>query len=107
MGKLNISRRVSVDFKIDTEKKLLVIVERESPERETWQYYKFTETGSITINNVVITGDVLIQTLNQMTDPDPKKWFRFERHGNTVTVHTRIDDDQTPNHNPDLPSVLG
>lgn len=79
----------------------------ETDPEKLYLFINHLSQGSITINGVTLSGDALIQTLNQMTNPDPKRWFRFERHGSTVTVHTRIDDDQTPNHNPDLPSVLG
>lgn len=45
-------------------------------------------TRSLKLNGVSIS----LEILDFMTDPNPKAWYRYERHGDTVRVEMKLED---------------
>ena len=44
----------------------------------------------LVIDGVLIAYEVIPQMFYELTHPDPRKWYRFERAGDTIIVHVRI-----------------
>jgi hypothetical protein len=50
-------------------------------------------TDTVTINGAKIIGPALIDILNMVTQPNPRRWYRFERQGENIIVQTKQDED--------------
>lgn len=48
---------------------------------------------TVTINGAKIIGPALIDILNMVTQPNPRRWYRFERQDDLVLVHTKQDEE--------------
>ena len=46
---------------------------------------------SVEVNGVKISGLMVPQIIAAFTDPDPKKWYRFERKDNMIVVETKVE----------------
>lgn len=44
---------------------------------------------TIDINGVTFSGDALVIFIDAITNPDPERWYRFERQGDVVAVETK------------------
>lgn len=55
------------------------------------------DVDSITIDGVRIALAVIPQLFYEMTHPDPRKWYRWERVGDTILVHVKIAEDTDGN----------
>jgi hypothetical protein len=42
----------------------------------------------VEVNGIKITVEMLIQMAGTLTNPDPKRWYRFERKGGEIIVET-------------------
>jgi hypothetical protein len=51
------------------------------------------------VDGVAISFAVIPQILYELTHPDNRKWYRFERVGDTVTVYVKISEEK-PDGNP-------
>jgi hypothetical protein len=51
--------------------------------------------STLTINGITVSAEVIIQVINNMTNPDPTRWYRYERTGDIITVETKVEP-QTP-----------
>ena len=45
----------------------------------------------VEINGIKISVELLAHAIWTMTNPDPKKWFRFSRTGDAITVETKYE----------------
>jgi hypothetical protein len=45
------------------------------------------------VDGVAIALSAIPQVLYEYAHPDPRKWYRFERMGDTIFVHVRISED--------------
>ncbi len=44
----------------------------------------------VEVNGVKISGALIPQIIAILTNPDPKRWYRFERNGDMVTAETKL-----------------
>lgn len=49
--------------------------------------------NAVTINGVEITYMVLAQIINEITNPDPRKWIRMERVGDAIHITIRMSEE--------------
>lgn len=49
--------------------------------------------ATVNVNGVCIDGDTFAQLINAVTRPDPRKWYRFERVGDSIIVHVKISEE--------------
>jgi hypothetical protein len=49
---------------------------------------------TITINGAKLCASGLTDILNMVTQPNPRRWYRFERQGENLIVQTKQDEDQ-------------
>lgn len=49
---------------------------------------------AITVDGVRISLMVIPQMLYELTHPDPRKWYRFERVDDAIIVHVKITEDE-------------
>ena len=59
---------------------------------------RFPTSITITEDSLIVDGvriplRVIPQMLYQLVHPDPRKWYRWERLGDTIQVHFRISED--------------
>jgi hypothetical protein len=45
----------------------------------------------VEINGIKVTVEVLAHAISALTNPDPKKWYRFERRGDVVAVEAKYE----------------
>jgi hypothetical protein len=43
----------------------------------------------VEVNGVKISGEAIAMMINTLTNPNPKRWYRFERTGDVITVETK------------------
>ena len=48
---------------------------------------------SLTVDGIRFPLAVIPQFLYQLVNPDPRKWYRMERAGDVLVIHTRISED--------------
>jgi hypothetical protein len=44
---------------------------------------------TIAVNGIVVSATALPMLVNAVTNPDPRRWYRFERQGDSIIVHTK------------------
>jgi hypothetical protein len=49
---------------------------------------------TFTIEGIKVSFFVLPQLIHELTHPDPRKWYRFERMDDTIIVHVRINEEE-------------
>lgn len=48
---------------------------------------------NIYVDGVAISLSLIPQALYELVHPDPRKWYRFERWGDQITVHVKISEE--------------
>jgi hypothetical protein len=43
----------------------------------------------IEVNGIKFSGAIIAMMINTLTHPNPKRWYRFERTGEVITVETK------------------
>lgn len=51
---------------------------------------------TVKINGATLCASGLIDILNMVTNPLPGRWYRFERQGEEIVVHTKQDESMFP-----------
>ena len=46
---------------------------------------------AVVINGTILTGEALVSIFEMVTNPNPKRWYAFERQGENVIVTVRED----------------
>jgi hypothetical protein len=46
----------------------------------------------LNLNGVRISGEAFAAFIDTITNPDPKRWYRFERQGDQIIVEVRESD---------------
>jgi hypothetical protein len=57
------------------------------------------DTTNLYVDGVAISFAAIPQMLYELAHPDPRKWYRFERVGDTVMVYVKISEEK-PEGNP-------
>jgi hypothetical protein len=50
------------------------------------------DDNTVIVNGIKISGELIPMLINCLTNPDPHRWYRFERKGDNIIVHLRQDD---------------
>jgi hypothetical protein len=53
-----------------------------------------TVSEILTVEGIQISLFVLPQLIHQLTHPDERKWYRFERKDDNIIVHVRINEEE-------------
>ena len=51
----------------------------------------FGQPWTVEINGVKVSAEALVLLLNEVTRPDPSRWYRYERTGDNITVTVKQD----------------
>jgi hypothetical protein len=54
------------------------------------------EGDELIIDGMRVTASAIPQALYELAHPDPRKWYNFERTGNTLLIHVEIREPERP-----------
>jgi hypothetical protein len=56
------------------------------------------DSYNLYVDGVSIGLSAIPQVLYEFAHPDPRKWFRFERRGDTVFIHVKMSEEEKNGH---------